>query len=84
MYSDVTRKNEPTLNTESKHQPTSSWFPCKSDRAPFLSHLRGGRCLDLPGGPVVKNPPCNAGNSGLIPSQGTKIPQAHEPHDMPT
>ena len=26
-YSDVTSKNEPTLNTESKYQPTSSWFP---------------------------------------------------------
>ena len=29
---------------------------------------------DFPGGPVVKNPPCNAGDMGLIPSQGTKIP----------
>ena len=24
----------------------------------------------LPGGPVVKNPPANAGNMGLIPSLG--------------
>ena len=31
---------------------------------------------DLPGGPVVKNPPCNAGDPGLIPGQGTKIPHA--------
>ena len=29
---------------------------------------------DSPGGPVVKNPPCNAGNVGLIPGQGMKIP----------
>ena len=29
---------------------------------------------DFPGGPVVKNPPCNAGDSGLILGQGTKIP----------
>ena len=29
---------------------------------------------DFPGGPVVKNPPCSAGEVGLIPGQGTKIP----------
>ena len=34
------------------------------------------RCKDLPGGPVVKNLPTNAGDSGLIPSLGTKIPHA--------
>ena len=31
---------------------------------------------DFPGGPVVKNPPYNAGNVGLTPGQGTKIPHA--------
>ena len=31
---------------------------------------------DLPGGPVVKNPPWNAGDEGSIPDQGTKIPHA--------
>ena len=31
---------------------------------------------DFPGGPVVKNPPSSAGNAGLIPGQGTKIPHA--------
>ena len=29
---------------------------------------------DFPGGPVVKNLPSNAGDVGLIPGQGTKIP----------
>ena len=29
-----------------------------------------------PGGPVVRNPPCNAGDASLIPGQGTKIPTA--------
>ena len=29
---------------------------------------------DFLGGPVVKNPPSNAGNAGSIPGQGTKIP----------
>ena len=28
---------------------------------------------DFPGGPVVKNPPYNAGDTGSIPGQGTKI-----------
>ena len=31
---------------------------------------------DFPGGPVVKNLPCNAGDTGSIPGQGTKIPHA--------
>lgn len=31
---------------------------------------------DLPGGLVVKRLPCNAGDTGLIPGQGTKIPHA--------
>ena len=33
---------------------------------------------DFPGTPVVKNPPCIAGDTGLISGQGTKIPQASE------
>ena len=35
---------------------------------------KGNRAL--PRGPVVKILPCNAGNSGLIPVRGTKIPHA--------
>ena len=31
---------------------------------------------DFPVGPVVKNPSSNAGDMGLIPGQGTKIPHA--------
>ncbi|XP_054944167.1 tetratricopeptide repeat protein 23 isoform X2 [Physeter macrocephalus] len=31
---------------------------------------------DFPGGPVVKNPLSSAGDAGLIPGQGTKIPRA--------
>ena len=27
---------------------------------------------DFPGGPEVKNPPCNAGDAGLISGQGTR------------
>ena len=31
---------------------------------------------DFPGGPVVKNLPCNARDVGSTPDQGTKIPYA--------
>ena len=31
---------------------------------------------DFPGGPVVKNPPSNAGDTGSTPVRGTKIPHA--------
>ena len=31
---------------------------------------------DLPGGPVVKNPPSDAGDAGLIPGQAPKVPHA--------
>ena len=40
------------------------------------------RCLrnqskgDFPGGPMVKNPPSNAGDVGSIPGRGTEIPHA--------
>ena len=32
----------------------------------------------FPGGPVVKNPPCNAGDAGLIPGWAAKIPHIEE------
>ena len=31
---------------------------------------------DLPGGPVVKNPPSDAGDAGLIPGRAPKVPHA--------
>ena len=33
---------------------------------------------DFPGGLVVKNPPFNAGDTGLIPGWGIKTPQSLE------
>ena len=33
---------------------------------------------DFPGGPVVKNPACNAGNTDSIPGQRTKTPHASD------
>ena len=40
---------------------------------------------DSPDGPVVKNPPSNAGDMGSIPGWGTKIPLAtmREVHTPP-
>ena len=32
----------------------------------------------FPGGPVVKNPACNTGDTGSIPGQRTNIPHAQE------
>ena len=32
---------------------------------------------NFPGGPVVNNLPCNAGDTGSIPGQGTKILHAN-------
>ena len=36
------------------------------------------RSWDFPGGPVVKNPPCNVGDLGSLPWRGTKTPHATE------
>ena len=33
-------------------------------------------CRDFPGGPVVKIPPSNAGDTGSVPGWGIKIPHA--------
>ena len=41
-----------------------------------LSSLKCKRVGDFPDGPVVKNQPCDAGDAGLIPGWGTKIPHA--------
>ena len=44
----------------------------------FMQQKNIVRLLDFPGGPVVKNLACNAGDRGSIPGQGTKIPHAAE------
>ena len=69
------------------HSKSGTWYhlamsPC----VPFLLHslwwlfktsLRR-QPWGFPGGPVVKNSPCNAGDMGLIPGLETKIPCATE------
>ena len=47
--------------TVQKHQPSSN---------------KTATIWDFPGGTLVKNPPCNAGDAGSIPAWGTKIPRA--------
>ena len=51
--------------------PTLTPLPRKNDKG-----IRSRPAWDFPGGPVVKNPPSNAGDTGLIPDRGTKIPHA--------
>lgn len=37
--------------------------------------------MDFPGGPGVRNPPCNAGDAGSIPGPGgSHIPWSHSAH----
>ena len=40
------------------------------------------RAEGLPGGPVAKNPPSNAGGMGSIPGLGAKIPHALWPKNQ--
>ena len=51
-----------------------------SDTAPTDGHVAKFFKMTIleafPGGPMVKNLPATAGNVGLIPYQGTKIPRA--------
>ena len=44
----------------------------KEEKKELLNLNSGG----FPGGPVVKNPSVNAGDTDLIPGLGTKIPHA--------
>ena len=48
-------------------------------REVFIWTQFGRQCRHFPGGPVVKNLPCNAGDLGLIPGWGTKTPHATRP-----
>ena len=49
----------------------SPWYcPKASSEYPVLKHLCS---LGFPGGPVVKNVPCNARDMGSIPGQGRSL-----------
>ena len=46
--------------------------------AVYIVRLNAKKDRDFPGGPVVKNPPCKAGDSVSILGWETKIPDAIE------
>ena len=54
------------------------WYLTKRIKCLTKLYIFRGLSQDFPGGPVVKNPPCNTGDMGLTPGQGTKIPHAKE------
>ena len=58
--------------------PSSHFIDARSLTSYNLLKLLASISLlgDFLGGPVVKNPPANAGDSGPIPGLGTKIPLA--------
>ena len=55
------------LKMRGSHEPRASGI---------LQKLETTRIWGLAGGPGVKNPPYNAGDVGVIPGRGTKIPHA--------
>ena len=57
------------------HDPIP-WFICPSILGPTLCNPQKRKGRDFPGGPAVRNPPSNAGDSGSIPGRGTGIPRA--------
>ena len=64
-----------------KGQHTPVFLPGKfHDRAAWQAAVHGitkSYIWDFPGGPVVKNPPSNAGDVSLIPDRETKILTCH-------
>ena len=69
----VTIGNVASSNTglEARRQWSQAFETLRGKDFHFEFHTR-----DFPGGPVVENPPSNAGDMGSIPRRGTKIPHA--------
>ena len=62
-------------------RPSDLHMDCilRNERAVDTEALKiKNRRRDFPDRPVVKNPPCNAGDVGSIPGWGTKLPHAVE------
>ena len=53
------------------HCSTLTWFS-----SCWWNECKNHQAWDFPGGPVVKNPPCNEGNTVLIPGWRIKNPHA--------
>ena len=62
--------------SERKTKSTSFIYERKNKTSKKNPHRVNNCIRDFPGGPVVKNPPSNAGDVGLIPGWETKIPHA--------
>ena len=60
-----------------KKKPYPGFDMCLHNSNIFKDKLRG-----LPGGPVVKTSPSNAGGAGSIPGRGAKIPRASRPQNQ--
>ena len=58
-------------------QHNQAWF-CSRAYAPFCPPMKSSS-RDLLGAPVVKTPPSNPGDVGLLPGQGAKIPHSLGP-----
>ena len=58
--------------------------PCGGDTGGIYQTVKKKMLMDFPGGPVVKNLPCTAGDMGSIPDGGTGILQAMEPLSLST
>ena len=58
--------------------PRMSTESCCGDKRQSLAPLSRESSRDFPGGPVVKNPRCEAEDTGSAPGRGTKIPHATE------
>ena len=58
--------------------PLESYTPITNSRM----FLKMNIYWDLPGSPVVKTPPSNAGGAGSIPGRGAKIPHTSGPKNQ--
>ena len=63
--------------------PRTSTASCCGDKRQSLVPLSRESSKDFPGGPVIKNPPCDAEDTGSAPGRGTKIPHATEQLSKP-
>ena len=65
---EASRKSKAT-DTESRRRVAWGWSGEESKLQTAMSYW------DVPGGPVVENPPINAGNTSLIPGRRPHMPQ---------
>ena len=78
-FSKISNKTRISVLTNSIQYYTGGLSQCNEVSRRIKRHedwKERSKPQDFPGGPVVKNPPCNAGDVGSIPSQGTEIPHA--------